>query len=69
MIQVIGLMGAAYIFTRMFIIFIQNHPNESKSTDFIIKALALLTALFAVFCAFLLTVQGTSLDPNKIFNR
>ena len=69
MIQIIGLMGAAYIFTRMFIEFIRNHPGESKSTDFIIKALALLTAFFAAACAFFLLVQGTDLDPAKILGR
>jgi Na+/proline symporter len=65
MIQIIGLMAAAYVFTRMLIFSLREYPNETKSTRAIIHIMAILTALFAVACAFLLLVQGTDLDPTK----
>lgn len=69
MIQIIGFMGAAYIFTRMFTAFLRSYPNDDKATAGVIKVLSLLTALFAGFCGFWLLVYGTELDPAKLAER
>jgi len=66
MIQVIGLMGAAYVFSRMLIFSMRKYPNEDRLTETIIHVVAILTALFALGCAFMLLFQGTDLDPTKI---
>jgi hypothetical protein len=56
MIPLLGLMIGVYIFTRMFEILVKG----SKLGDVIVRILAVLTMITAVFCVLGLLLSGTS---------
>jgi hypothetical protein len=56
MIQIIGLMVGAYVFTRMVTAGIREYPNDSNSTKSIIRVLSILAAIFAALCSIWLIV-------------
>ncbi len=60
MIQVIGLMIGAYIFTRMLGLMIDKNPQTHSAT----RIFAMITAFIAVVGCFLLIVSGASLSSH-----
>jgi len=60
MIQIIGLLIAAYVFTRM--VEILAHPQRTAVT----KVFAALTLLAAIGAALMLIAQGASMTPGLL---
>jgi len=61
MIPLMSLMIGAYVFTRMFVLFGRDDPNDDKATKIVIKILSLATMVITLYCVYSIIKTGAEI--------